>query len=202
MTFPPLDPLSWIPDATKREILDGLLKFMMDKAGRTLGDEFTAEYRSLLSGEKPIVQHFKSLPEEQAFLVKRIQALLQQGVPAESICLVARTNRCLVEDYAPALARAGMACLHLQADTPENVGPGVRLANMHRVKGLEFAHVLMVGVNDGVVPLGAALQADDRVERADSELQERCLFHVAATRARDTLSVTSYGVPSRWLMSD
>jgi hypothetical protein len=32
MTFSPLDPLSWIPDATKREILDGLLKFMMDKA--------------------------------------------------------------------------------------------------------------------------------------------------------------------------
>ena len=41
MTFLPLDPLSWIPDATKREILDGLLKFLMDKAGKTLGDEFT-----------------------------------------------------------------------------------------------------------------------------------------------------------------
>jgi hypothetical protein len=146
------------------------------------------------------VQHFNSLAEEQAFLIKRIQSLLQQRVAAESICIVARTNRYLVEDYAPALARADITCLHLQADTPENAGPGVRLANMHRVKGLEFAHVLIAGVNDGVVPLEAALHADDQIERADSELQERCLFHVAATRARDTLSVTSYGVPSRWLM--
>ena len=49
MTFPPLDPLSWIPEATKREILDGLLKFMMDKAGKTLGDEFTGVLGKLRS---------------------------------------------------------------------------------------------------------------------------------------------------------
>ncbi len=49
MTFPPLDPLSWIPDATKRQIVDDLVKFLMDKAGKTLGDEFTTALGKLKS---------------------------------------------------------------------------------------------------------------------------------------------------------
>jgi len=32
--------------------------------------------------------------------------------------------------------------------------------------------------------------------RADWELKERCLFHVAQTRARDSLAITGFGVPS------
>jgi fused signal recognition particle receptor len=46
-----------------------------------------------------------------------------------------------------ALQAAGIEYLYLQADTQDDAGPGVRLATMHRVKGLEFAHVLIVGVN-------------------------------------------------------
>jgi superfamily I DNA/RNA helicase len=185
---------------TTEEIRDWSVGVLTNQAVDDLdgGADALTEYTSLLHGQSPQVLRCKSLSEEQACLIERIKALLQDVAP-ETICLVARTNRQLLEDYAPMLARAGLACLHLQRDTPEDAGPGVRLATMHRVKGLEFAHVLIAGVNDGVVPLEAALHADDQIERADSELQERCLFHVAATRARDTLSVTSYGVPSRWL---
>ncbi len=74
----------------------------------------------------------------------------------------------------------------------------MHLATLHRVKGLEFAHVLIASVNDGVIPLESN-HPDTEAEVAEGELRERCLLHVAATRARDTLTITSHGQPSRLL---
>ena len=70
---------------------------------------------------------------------------------------------------------------------------------MHRVKGLEYPYVFIVGVNDGIVPLLWYVQGLDDVAQAEAVLQERCLLHVAATRAREGLYVTSWGIPSRFL---
>lgn len=77
---------------------------------------------------------------------------------------------------------------------------GVRLATMHRLKGLEFSRMTLVSVQDGVVPPPAALAAAaDEVSREDVELQERCLLYVAMTRARDELVVMGYGGRCRLL---
>lgn len=162
------------------------------------GLDSAKEYVSLLSGECPDVRQFKSFAEEKGFLIERIKQL-SRDVALETICLVARTGHLLEDDYVPALEEAKLPYLYLQADTPENASPGIRLATMHRVKGLEFAHVLIAGVNDGILPLEAGHADQSEGIRADSELLERCLFHVAATRARDTLTVTSYGIPSKLL---
>ncbi len=55
---------------------------------------------------------------------------------------------------------------------------------MHAAKGLEFAVVFVVGLEDGIVPLrfGAADEA--------SLAEERRLFYVAMTRAKDRLFLT------------
>jgi len=184
---------------TTEEIRNWSICVLTDRAIDDLdgGIDTTDEYRSLLHGESPVVQHFASLAEEQKFIVERIQNLLAD-VPAETICVVARTHRLLDEDYAPTLRKAGISYLMLNADTDDNAAAGVRLATMHRVKGLEFPHVLIAGVNAGIVPYEHA-HIQDEAERADSEMQERCLLHVAATRARDTLAITSYGIKSQWL---
>jgi superfamily I DNA/RNA helicase len=162
------------------------------------GIDSTQGYMSLLSGEPPIVKECKTLVEEQSYLVERIKTLSKDAA-LETICLVARTNRQLVEDYLPAVNQASIPGVLLQADVPEQSEKGVRLATMHRVKGLEFAHVLMAGMNDGLMPLESARSDSEDMTCADSELQERCLFHVAATRARDTLSISCYGTPSRFI---
>ncbi len=75
---------------------------------------------------------------------------------------------------------------------------GIRLATMHRVKGLEFHHIILAGVNAGVIPLESPTKSAD-TENIESVKQEQCLFHVACTRARDTLTITSYGVASIFL---
>ena len=61
---------------------------------------------------------------------------------------------------------------------------GVRLATMHRVKGLEFERVVMASINEGLVPLSVAIAGkgdDTACELAQTE--ERSLVYVAATRA-------------------
>lgn len=55
---------------------------------------------------------------------------------------------------------------------------GVELATFHRAKGLEWSHVFLIGLEDGLIPL--------RAERDESE--ERRLLYVAMTRAKESVS--------------
>ena len=162
------------------------------------GVDSSQEYRSLLRGEQPTIRCFPSLSQENKYISETIGSLLADGVKQETICLVARTNKQLIEDYIPGLLSAKIDYLLLNSDTSDDAGEGVRLATMHRVKGLEFHHVIIVGVNAGLIPWESSQKLDD-IEQYDSELQERCLFHVACTRARDTLTITSYGIASSFM---
>ncbi|HEY4414832.1 MAG TPA: UvrD-helicase domain-containing protein [Verrucomicrobiae bacterium] len=65
----------------------------------------------------------------------------------------------------------------------ENTGDAVTLITMHSCKGLEFPHVFIVGLEDGLLP-----HMRSKVEGTLDE--ERRLFYVAVTRAMLTLSIT------------
>jgi DNA helicase-2/ATP-dependent DNA helicase PcrA len=56
----------------------------------------------------------------------------------------------------------------------------LRLTTVHQAKGLEYAVVFLIGLADGLFPLRRAIEANDLDE-------ERRLFYVAVTRARDEL---------------
>lgn len=75
---------------------------------------------------------------------------------------------------------------------------GVRLATMHRMKGLEFSRVILASVQDGSMPLDITT-TPDKASREEHERQERCLLYVASTRARDELVITGFGSPSEFL---
>ena len=160
------------------------------------GTDTDKDYKSLLHGMKPDVQKFPSLSDEKKYIVNHIKSLLEVA-NTETICLAARTNRQLLDDYIPALISAKLDYVLLGTDTPDNDGGGVRLATMHRIKGLEFHHVIIAGVNAGVVPLEHRNTGD--IDASETIKKEKCLFHVSCTRARDTLTITCYGVPSEFL---
>ena len=145
----------------------------------------------------PIIKVFDTLDEEQAYLLKTIEDLTN-GSPADSICVVTRTHRQIEENYLPALRQANINYLYLKANIPDDAGTGVRLATMHRVKGLEFQTIVIVGANDEYLPL-KSMYKDETYEKED-ELLERCLLHVASTRARDKLYISCFGEPSRFLI--
>lgn len=150
-------------------------------------------YRSLRQGQSPTIKNFPTLAAERAYVIGQIEQLVvEEDVPPESICLVFREGR-QADNYKRGLQQAGVPFLYLTHDVNDDDGEGVRLATMHRVKGLEFTHIFMVGVNEGVLPNRHVLAEDEEA------LRERCLLHVAATRARDTLTITSYGRPSPFL---
>ncbi len=76
--------------------------------------------------------------------------------------------------------------------------PGARLATMHRMKGLEFSRIMLVGIQHGTMPLRLEVELDE-IASHWNDLKERCLLYVAATRARDELVVTGFGKPSPYL---
>jgi len=153
------------------------------------------KYKSLLHGNEPQVNEFDSFEEEVAYIANKIKELDEEE--RKSTCVVARTNN-LVDQYEAELKNRGLDTYSIRRSRPEDrQKPGVRLATMHRVKGLEFDRVIVASVNEGVVPLPQAL-ADpvDEKAREESIKRERSLLYVSATRAKKSVTLTSYGEKS------
>jgi len=65
----------------------------------------------------------------------------------------------------------------------ENTQDAVTLITMHSCKGLEFPHVFIVGLEDGLLP-------HTRSKTEGTMDEERRLFYVAVTRAMHSLTIT------------
>lgn len=158
-------------------------------------------YKSLMQGMAPEIRNFPSMSEELDFLQEILTQKKNEGT-LSGACLVARTKT-ILEDYGSQLRGKGIETYLLDRDTPDDSSkPGLRLATIHRVKGLEFDEVFIVSASDGVHPLDRALQsATDETSEDEVDLQERALLYVASTRAKRHVWITSYGKPSRYLDS-
>jgi len=82
----------------------------------------------------------------------------------------------------------------------------VTLSTLHAAKGLEWPHVVLAGVNEGLLPF----RSEDDDMTAQRLEEERRLMYVGITRARTTLAVstlrrrkrgrdTIQGIPSRFI---
>lgn len=146
-------------------------------------------YRSLTHGDKPDVIQSSSQEED----IKHIQAILkdlqQDGIEARQICVTARTNDD-VDALVAGLKRAAIEHLRLDTNTPDDASqPGVRLATMHRVKGLEFGVVIIAGYKGAEWYAENFSREEDAGVTEETVMAERCLLHVAATRAKRNLFV-------------
>jgi DNA helicase-2/ATP-dependent DNA helicase PcrA len=75
------------------------------------------------------------------------------------------------------------AALVSDADSFEGK-PGVTLITLHSTKGLEFDHVFLTGMEEGICPHGRSLNEEKGIE------EERRLVYVGMTRARTSLTLT------------
>ena len=155
--------------------------------------------KSLMHGLKPEVKSFKDVGEESTFILDEIKKLKAAGVALSDICVVARTKKYL-DDYTNQFSREGIRTYEIKRDkTDDRSLDGVRVATMHRVKGLEFQYVFVAAVNNRVIPLPAAINKTDAVSEAETLTAEKCLLYVALTRAQKGAYITSYGKKSEFL---
>jgi ATP-dependent DNA helicase Rep len=86
----------------------------------------------------------------------------------------------------------------------------VTLSTLHAAKGLEWPHVVLAGVNEGLLPFRSGSEDKDSEMTVERLEEERRLMYVGITRARSSLAVSTLrrrkrgrdtvaGVPSRFI---
>lgn len=141
---------------------------------------------STFEGPEPIVVVSESEQAEAEVVRDFVAAALDTGIEQAEIGIFVRS---------PDLAeRARNAISGLEGSED------VIVASMQLAKGLEFRAVVVMGCDEGVLPLDARIaDAADEAELDDIYETERRLLYVACTRARDRLLVIGVEPASEFL---
>ena len=168
-----------------------------------LDDSFDTGDRcqSLTHGTAPEIMNAANANEEFDFILEKVKGLIDEGVSAKNICIVARTHK-LLDDYITHFTSCGIRCYEIKGNKADDRGlEGVRVATMHRVKGLEFQYVFIVAANNRIIPLASAIDYTDAVSEQESMTAEKCLLYVALTRAQKAAYISGYGKMSEFLQT-
>ncbi|MEU7887775.1 UvrD-helicase domain-containing protein [Microbispora bryophytorum] len=184
---------------TTAEILRWSLELLQgERIDDMNGDlETLTGYRAEVHGEEPRLAGYSTQQAELDGLVTNVRRWLDQGVSRGQIGVAARSNM-LADQAIAKLKAAGIPAAALaKKHTEKEVGVGT----MHRMKGMEFRCVAVIGVGEhGVPPASAITSAEEDILAHEQDLQrERCLLFVACTRAREELVVSWHGKPSSFL---
>ncbi|NLC25076.1 MAG: UvrD-helicase domain-containing protein [Fastidiosipila sp.] len=157
-------------------------------------------FLSLTHGENPRKMFFKTANEEFDAVLAEIKSLVNSGVAIKNICVVARTNK-LIEEYISQFTSNGIRCFKIKRSKSDDRSlDGIRIATMHRVKGLEFQYVFIVATNHRIIPLTAAIDHTDAISEQESITAEKCLLYVALTRAQKGAYISGYGKISEFIV--
>ncbi|MRH41551.1 AAA family ATPase [Aquibacillus halophilus] len=96
-------------------------------------------------------------------------------------------NLSLTEGMRDYLNSSALYGIQIVKDSIDEENDSVKLMTLHACKGLEFNRVYIVGANDGLIPL--------RTASSEVQEEEKRLFFVGITRAKDDLEISYYTNP-------
>jgi superfamily I DNA/RNA helicase len=161
-----------------------------------------------LEGEAKIrIENFANEDAERDFILREIE---DKG-DLDNTFVLARTNKILLE-LSRAMNARGIAHVVRKEDSArqsavgsEQLVVGVTLATIHAIKGLEAKRVFVIGANEANFPCKATdhpavemVKMDDY----DREEEERRLFYVAVSRAREELVITHTKKPTYYISDE
>jgi hypothetical protein len=141
----------------------------------------------LIAEEKELTIAFSTFPEKERVLFEAVKKLATERAGFEALLAPLLEEERVLEEKENSLhleearAEGVTARRHLEEERD-----AVRLMTVHASKGLEFAYVFVVGLEEGLFPH----ERDEHLSEEDAE-EERRLFYVAVTRAKKKL-VLSY----------
>ena len=181
--------------ARTRECLEGFVEFIERTRNVLLRGESAPAASNLLQSW---ANHFL---EETGYLVE-LRRLEKKAEDAESRIRNLKDLTAMLDgaQAQPPIERLESFLEEITLDTEreeqeEDAGDAVTLITMHSCKGLEFPHVYVVGMEDGLLP-------HSRSKEEGTLDEERRLFYVAITRAMQTLTLShcaarkKYGQPT------
>jgi DNA helicase II / ATP-dependent DNA helicase PcrA len=184
-----LDALRETARLNDSSLWDAIAKFVSGaSAGRAVAplrafQELIAKFQENLAKMEP-ADFLRSVLDDSGYL----ETLRDRNTPDD----VARIEN--LEELVRALAESleagetftdflDAAALVSDADSFEDK-PGVTLITLHSTKGLEFDHVFLTGMEEGICPHSRSRDEDKGIE------EERRLVYVGMTRARKSLTLT------------
>ncbi|MFH1979091.1 MAG: UvrD-helicase domain-containing protein [Patescibacteria group bacterium] len=141
----------------------------LEKINKRLQTEKLSKIIPFIIKESGYAKHLQKGTEEDMMRADNLKELVLLSVKYDALEPLAGIEKFL-EDVS----------LMSDQDTVEDRKKAVRLMTVHAAKGLEFSNVFIVGLEDGLFPYV-------RFGAVDDEEEERRLFYVAVTRAKQKL---------------
>jgi DNA helicase-4 len=152
---------------------------------------------------------FDSEISEHDFVLREISNYIKNGIFGEEIFVLARTNRQLMElsrklkiVNIPHVVKTD----ELKKPTESNNGD-VTLATIHAIKGLEAKIVFIIGCNEQNFPCKASDHPVIEIvkmgmQEYDKEEEEKRLFYVAISRAKEKLFISYSGKKPTYFINE
>jgi len=136
-------------------------------------------------------------PDSELNLISKLVRELRRNAPKHTIGVIARSHH-RIREIDQCLRRVGIDPESVLRDEGNVLSPGVKLTTYHSAKGLEFDHVLVTGLSEGVLP------DQEPPDSAEEDLKEwlaveRRLLYVAMTRAKTSLILIAPSPQSRFI---
>lgn len=154
---------------------------ILDEIKEKITQDKTSEVIKFVVKKSGIEAELSSGNEEEIERLANIKELATLALKYDNLSNGAGIEK-LLEDASLASDQDSLINVEVKNETPTK-GGAIKLMTVHASKGLEFKHVFVVGLEDGLFP---NKRQGDVKNKEDAE-EERRLFYVAITRAKEKL---------------